>query len=277
MLDHWDNLNGIVERGYAGLSIWDWQKLPDSAIRATPIMRAPTPRSASTASCSTMSARSAEVLTAPTISPSVAALADVFRPYGIRVYLIGPLHRADRDRRIEDRRPARSPRCAPGGGRRPTRSTALIPDFGGFLVKANSEGQPGPQDYGRTHADGANMLADALAPHRRRRDVARLRLFAGEPGSDRAKQAYDEFVPLDGQFRRQRHHPGQERPDRLPAARAVPSRCSARCRIRLSRSSFRSPRNISASPPTSPISGRCGRRCSTPTPIPTAPARPWRG
>ena len=76
----------------------------------------------------------------------------------------------------------------------------LIPDFGGFLVKANSEGQPGPQTYGRSHADGANMLADALAPHRRHRALACLRLLRRDK-EDRAKQAYDEFRPLDGRFR----------------------------------------------------------------------------
>ena len=84
--------------------------------------------------------------------------------------------------------------------RRPTRSTRLIPDFGGFLVKANSEGQPGPQDYGRTHADGANVLADAVAPHG---GIVMWRAFvySHEVPDDRAKQAYDEFQPLDGAFR----------------------------------------------------------------------------
>ena len=76
---------------------------------------------------------------------------------------------------------------------------SLIPDFGGFLVKANSEGLPGPQDFGRTHADGANMLADALAPHN---GIVMWRAFVYKPdGDDRAKQAYKEFTPLDGQFR----------------------------------------------------------------------------
>ena len=84
--------------------------------------------------------------------------------------------------------------------RRPTRSTALIPDFGGFVVKANSEGQPGPQDYGRTHADGANVLADAVAPHG---GIVMWRAFVydADVDPDRVKRAYTEFVPLDGKFR----------------------------------------------------------------------------
>ena len=96
-----------------------------------------------------------------------------------------------------------------------------IPDFGGFLVKANSEGQPGPQDYHRTHADGANMLADAVAPHG---GVVMWRAFvySNDVPADRVKQAYDEFTPLDGAFRAERPDSNQERPARFPAARAVP-------------------------------------------------------
>ncbi|MET0654428.1 MAG: alpha-glucuronidase, partial [Pseudoxanthomonas sp.] len=128
-----------------------------------------------------------------------AALAGVFRPYGIRVFLsarfsapieIGGLKTADPlDPQVQ----------------RWWRSKAddiyrLIPDFGGFLVKANSEGQPGPQDYGRSHADGANLLADALAPHGGTL-MWRAFVYSHEQPDDRAKQAYSEFVPLDGKFR----------------------------------------------------------------------------
>ena len=134
----------------------------------------------------------------------------------------GALQRADRDRRPA-RPPTRStPRCAAWWRARPTRSTASIPDFGGFLVKANSEGQPGPQDYGRTHADGANMLADALAPHG---GIVMWRAFVYSSDDARRPrqaglrrvQAARRHVP------RQRDGAGEERPDRLPAARAVPS------------------------------------------------------
>ena len=128
-----------------------------------------------------------------------AALAGVFRPYGIRVYLsarfsapveIGGLDTAD----------PLDPRVQAWWRAKADEIYALIPDFGGFLVKANSEGQPGPQDYGRSHADGANMLADAVAPHG---GVVMWRAFVYDDGvpTDRAMQAYDEFVPLDGQFR----------------------------------------------------------------------------
>ena len=198
MLDHWDNLDGTVERGYAGRSLWDWHKLPDYSTRATRTTRARTPRSASTARCSptstpTRRASRRSTWTRPRRSPSV------FRPYGIRVYLtarfsapieIGGLKTAD----------PLDPAVAAWWKRKADEIYGSIPDFGGFLVKANSEGQPGPQDYGRTHADGANMLADALAPHGGDRDVARVRLLARGP-DDRAKQAYDEFKPLDGTFR----------------------------------------------------------------------------
>ena len=124
----------------------------------------------------------------------------MFRPYGIRVYLtarfsapieIGGLKTAD---------PLDARRASSGGRRKADEIYTTIPDFGGFLVKANSEGQPGPQDYGRTHADGANMLADALAPHG---GIVMWRAFVyTDSADDRAKQAYDEFKPLDGMFRR---------------------------------------------------------------------------
>ena len=127
----------------------------------------------------------------------VKALADVFRPYGIKVYLsvnfaspiqLGKLDTAD----PLDKEVIRWWR------RKVKEIYTLIPDFGGFLVKANSEGQPGPCDFGRTHAEGANMLADALKPYG---GIVMWRAFVYSPtDSDRAKQAYLEFMPLDGQF-----------------------------------------------------------------------------
>ena len=135
----------------------------------------------------------------PAYLRKLAALADVFRPYGMRVYLtarfsapieIGGLKTAD----------PLDPGVRAWWQAKADEIYALIPDFGGFLVKANSEGQPGPQDYGRTHADGANMLADAVAPHG---GIVMWRAFvySQQQPDDRAKQAYDEFVPLDGKFR----------------------------------------------------------------------------
>ena len=135
----------------------------------------------------------------PMYLQKAAALAGVFRPYGIRVFLsarfsapieIGGLKTAD----------PLDPEVQRWWRAKADEIYRIIPDFGGLLVKANSEGQPGPQDYGRTHADGANMLADALAPHG---GIVMWRAFvySHEEPDDRAKQAYTEFVPLDGKFR----------------------------------------------------------------------------
>ncbi|GAB2572542.1 alpha-glucuronidase [Dyella jejuensis] len=198
VLDHWDNLDGSIERGYAGASIWDWWKLPDwLEPRYTDYARADASIGINGAVLDNVNAEAA-ILT-PTYLQKVAALASVFRPYGIRVYLsvrfsspmeIGGLKAADPS----------DPQVQRWWREKADAIYQLIPDFGGFLVKANSEGQPGPQDYGRTHADGANMLADALAPHG---GVVMWRAFVYSQANkdDRAKQAYEEFKPLDGQFR----------------------------------------------------------------------------
>ena len=198
VLEHWDYLNGQVERGYAGASIWDWWKLPDwRAPRYTDYARA----NASIGINGTVLndvTDGATILT-PTYLEKVAALADVFRPYGIRVYLsirfsapieIGGLKTAD----------PFDPQVQRWWREKADDIYRIIPDFGGFLVKANSEGQPGPEDYGRTHADGANVLADALAPHG---GIVMWRTFVYSQNNpdDRAKQAYEEFKPLDGHFR----------------------------------------------------------------------------
>lgn len=197
LLNHWDNLDRTVERGYAGASLWDWWALPDiRQQRYTDYARANASLGINGTVLNNVNAK-AESLTAPWLAKA-AALAEVFRPYGIRVYLsarfsapveLGGLKSAD----------PLDPLVRAWWRAKADEVYKLIPDFGGFLVKANSEGQPGPQDYGRSHADGANMLAEALAPHG---GVVMWRAFvyAHEDVSDRAKQAFAEFKPLDGRF-----------------------------------------------------------------------------
>jgi alpha-glucuronidase len=196
VLNHWDNLDRTVERGYAAFSIWDWQKLPDYIDpRYIDYARACASIGINGTVLTNVNANS-WVLT-PMFLEKVAALANTFRPYGIRVFLtarfnapmeLGGLQTADPlDKGVVDWWKAKVDEIY-----------RLIPDFGGFLVKANSEGQPGPQSYGRSHAQGANMLASALAPHN---GIVMWRAFVYEATQeDRAKQAYIEFKPLDGKF-----------------------------------------------------------------------------
>jgi alpha-glucuronidase len=198
LLDHWDNLDRTIERGYAGFSLWEWFLLPDYVDpRYRDYARADASVGINGAVLNNVNADPL-ILTAPWLR-KVAALAAVFRPYGIRVYLsarfsapieIGGLKTAD----------PLDPAVIQWWKDKADEIYRLIPDFGGFLVKANSEGQPGPQDYGRTHAQGANVLADALAPHG---GIVMWRAFVYDQKipDDRAKQAYDEFKPLDGKFR----------------------------------------------------------------------------
>ncbi len=198
LLDHWDNLDRTVERGYAGASLWDWPRLPAHVDpRDAAYARADASIGINGAVLNNVNAR-AESLTA-TYLRKTAALADAFRPYGVKVYLsarfsapieIGALPTAD----------PLDPRVQAWWQAKAEEIYALIPDFGGFLVKANSEGQPGPQDYGRSHADGADMLADALAPHGGV-VIWRAFVYAKDASDDRAKQAFEEFKPLDGRFR----------------------------------------------------------------------------
>lgn len=199
LLDHWDNLDRTVERGYAGASLWEWDALPDSV---SPRYRAYARANASigiNGSVLTNVNANAQVLT-PAYLAKVAALADVCRPYGIKVYLtarfsapleIGALATADPlDAAVRQ-----------WWADKAAEIYRLIPDFGGFLIKANSEGQPGPQDYGRSHAEGANMLADAVGPYG---GIVMWRAFVYRNAVpvDRVRQAYEEFQPLDGAFRR---------------------------------------------------------------------------
>jgi alpha-glucuronidase len=198
LLNHWDNLDGTIERGYAGQSLWRWDELPQKMdARIADYGRANASLGLNGAVLNNVNA-SPEILTGAYLA-KVAALADVLRPYGIRVYLsanfaapkaLGDLATAD----------PLDPAVAAWWKKKAQEIYDLIPDFGGYLVKANSEGQPGPFDYGRSHADGANMLADSLAPLG---GVVIWRAFVYQAGVDydRIKRAYLEIMPHDGEFR----------------------------------------------------------------------------
>lgn len=196
VVNHWDNLNRIVERGYAGLSLWDWGTLPDYI----------SPRYIDYARINASLGINGTVLNNVNADPRMlsdqfihkaAALAEVFRPYGIKLYVslnynaprgFGDLETAD----------PLDPKVRDWWKKRVDKIYSIIPDFGGFLVKADSEGQPGPQGYGRNHAEGANMLADAVRPYG---GVIFWRAFVYHPDiGDRFRGAYDEFKPLDGKF-----------------------------------------------------------------------------
>jgi alpha-glucuronidase len=196
ILNHWDNIDGSIERGYAGRSLWNWEELPETI----------SPRYTEYARTNASIGINGTVLNNVNANPlfisneyllKVATLADIFRSWGIRVYLsvnfsspaaLGGLATSD-PLNAEVRQWWKD---------KVKEIYSIIPDFGGFLVKANSEGLPGPQDFGRTHADGANMLAEALEPYN---GLVMWRAFVYDAHSpDRAKQAYEEFMPLDGQF-----------------------------------------------------------------------------
>lgn len=197
LLNHWDNLDGTVERGYAGQSIWDWWRLPDyKGPRYTDYARANASIGINGTVLNNVNAK-ADSLTSPYIAKA-AALADIFRPYGIRVYLSVKWTAPMELDGLETADPL-DPQVAAWWKAKADEIYRAIPDFGGFLVKANSEGQPGPQDYKRTHADGANMLAAAVKPHG---GIVMWRAFvyAHDNPDDRAKQAFTDFKPLDGQF-----------------------------------------------------------------------------
>lgn len=199
LLNHWDNLDRTVERGYAGFSLWDWQKLPQwRDPRYVDYARANASIGINGTVLTNVNAN-AQVLT-PLYLEKVAALADTFRPWGLRVYLTARFSAPIEAGGLKTADPL-DPEVQAWWHAKTAEIYRYVPDFGGLLVKANSEGQPGPQDYGRTHADGANMLADALAPHGGT-VIWRAFVYASKLGEDRAKQAYDEFKPLDRKFRR---------------------------------------------------------------------------
>jgi alpha-glucuronidase len=197
ILNHWDNLNGTIERGYAGYTIWEWQRLPGYMTkRYTDYARANASIGINGTVLNNVNANANSLRTSYIIK--AAAIADALRPYGVKVYLtarfsapreIGGLKTAD----------PLDPEVRQWWKDKAKEIYEYIPDFGGFLVKANSEGQPGPQDYKRTHADGANMMAEALEPFG---GVVMWRAFVYHNARhiDRAINAYDEFKPMDGQF-----------------------------------------------------------------------------
>ncbi|RYY56961.1 MAG: alpha-glucuronidase [Chitinophagaceae bacterium] len=198
MLNHWDNPDGSVERGYSGSSIWNWHLLPGYMDpRYTDYARANASIGINATVLTNVNANT--IFLTPAYLLKVKALADLFRIYGIRVYLtakfsspieLGKLKTADpADKSVQDWWKSKMQEIY-----------SVIPDFGGFLIKANSEGQPGPQDYGRTHADGANMLAEAIAPFMGT-IIWRAFVYSHSNPADRHSQAYNDFVPLDGKFR----------------------------------------------------------------------------
>ncbi len=216
-LDHWDNLDGTIERGYSGHSIFDWHRLPDWVDpRITDYARANASIGINGAVLTNVAANATSLRR--DYIEKAAALAAALRPYGIRVYLTARFSAPIETGGLDTADPL-DPRVRAWWRAKADEIYSIIPDFGGFLVKANSEGQPGPQDYRgpipagavmtgpsrnprnyqRTHADGANMLAEALAPHG---GVVMWRAFvyAAENPRDRAMQAFDDFAPLDGQF-----------------------------------------------------------------------------
>lgn len=196
LLNHWDNPDGHVERGYAGRSIFDWWHLPEKLDRRMiDYARASASIGINGAVVNNVNARA--YMLEPRYIAKLRRLADAWRPYGIRVYLSARFS-APRDIGGLDTADPHDAAVRIWWQSKADEIYAEIPDFGGFLVKANSEGQPGPQDYGRTHADGANMLAHAIGP--RGVVIWRAFIYSAEDETDRAKQAYAEFVPLDGQF-----------------------------------------------------------------------------
>jgi alpha-glucuronidase len=195
ILNHWDNLDRTVERGYAGFSLWDWHKLPDYIDpRYRDYARANASLGINGSVVTNVNAN-ALVLT-PAYLEKVAALAGVFRPYGIRIYLTARFNAPMELDGFSTADPL-DPEVAKWWTAKVNEIYKYIPDFGGFVVKANSEGQPGPQNYNRTHADGANMLAAALEPHH---GIVMWRAFVYDDKvpDDRHKQAYTEFKPYDG-------------------------------------------------------------------------------
>ncbi|MFT3920712.1 alpha-glucuronidase family glycosyl hydrolase [Cloacibacterium sp.] len=197
MLNHWDNLDGTIERGYAGNSLWNWQKLPELIDRRyIDYARANASVGINAVTLNNVNAN-ALILT-PYYLEKVKALADTFRPFGIKVYLTARFSAPIEIGNLKTADPLNT-EVQQWWNEKTNEVYKYIPDFGGYLVKANSEGQPGPQNYGRNHVDGANMLAKVLKPHN---GIVMWRAFvySETDSSDRAKQAYREFVPYDGKF-----------------------------------------------------------------------------
>ena len=210
ILNHWDNLDGSIERGYAGKSIFKWEEIKlGKNGKGSSISKSLHDRLITYARANASLGINGSVLNNVNASPKmmtaeyinkVKVIANILRPYGIRVYLsinfaspmaLGYTKTADPlDKKVQQ-----------WWKKKAKEIYAAIPDFGGFLVKANSEGQPGPGDYHRTHAEGANMLADAVKPYG---GIIMWRSFvygANHKGEDRVKQAVSEFKDMDGKFR----------------------------------------------------------------------------
>jgi alpha-glucuronidase len=195
-VNHWDNINRIVERGYAGLSIWEWGTLPEyKHPRYTDYARLNASLGINGTAINNVNANP-DFLT-PQFLEKIAVLAEIFRPYGISVFISVNYFSPMRLGGLETADPL-DPDVREWWAEKAEEIYSYIPDFGGFLVKADSEGQPGPQRYGRDHAQGANVLAEALKPHG---GIVIWRAFVYDPEQDdRFREAYDEFVPLDGKF-----------------------------------------------------------------------------
>ncbi len=194
--NHWDNLDRSVERGYAGLSLWDWEALPDEkSDRYKAYARFCSSLGINSVVINNVNANAHFISTE--YLKKISILANIFRPYGVKVFVainfnspqtLGNLKTADPLNQEVNK----------WWRQKVNEIYNFIPDLGGFLVKADSEGQPGPNTYGRTHADGANMLAKVLKPHD---GVVMWRAFVyGEKQKDRIREANDEFKPLDGKF-----------------------------------------------------------------------------
>ncbi|MDO6718661.1 alpha-glucuronidase family glycosyl hydrolase [Psychrosphaera sp. 1_MG-2023] len=197
MLNHWDDLDRHTERGYAGESIWDWHKLPQyKEQRYFDYARANASIGINGTVVNNVNANS--LILTPAWLEKVRSLADIFRPYGIKIYLSIKFSSPQQIGNLSTSDPI-DPNVQKWWQGKAAEIYKLIPDFGGFLVKANSEGQPGPGDYGRTHAQGANMLAKALQPYGGN-VIWRAFVYSHEEKTERSLQAYNEFVPLDGQF-----------------------------------------------------------------------------
>lgn len=197
ILDHWDRRDGSIERGYAGNSLWNWDDIPKIiSPRYVEYARANASIGINGAVLNNVNAESVFLMSE--YLQKVAELANIFRPYGIKVYLsINFFAPSKLDALSSD---PRDPKVRLWWKKKVKEIYDLIPDFGGFLVKANSEDLGGPQDFGLTHADGANMLAKALEPYH---GIVMWRAFVYKSEStDRAKEAYEEFKPLDGRFRK---------------------------------------------------------------------------
>ncbi len=198
LLNHWDNPNGTIERGYAGRSLWQWNELPDKiSPRYADYARACASIGINGAVINNVNANT-QILALDNLR-KVAALAETWRPYGVRIYVSANFAAPQRLGGLPTADPL-DPKVIDWWKAKAAEIYKLIPDFGGFLVKANSEGQPGPKTYGRTHAEGANVLADALAPHKGN-VIWRAFVYDEDVDADRLKRAYVEFTRLDGKFR----------------------------------------------------------------------------